>query len=83
MKDKPWIIDQYYSFVIDDKNNITLGNYLDDQIKKINNKISTTKNNYGDYMQLITSIFFRLLFNILIIIFLIFSSFLSLRRKIF
>ena len=54
MKNKPWIIDKYYNLIIDDKNNITLGNYLDDQIKKINNKISTTKNNYGDYMQLIT-----------------------------
>ena len=52
MKDKAWIIDKYYNLEIDE--NITLGNYLDDQIKKINNKISTTKNNYGDYMQLIT-----------------------------
>ena len=52
MKDKTWIIDKYYNLEIDE--NITLGNYLDDQIKKINNKISTTKNNYGDYMQLIT-----------------------------
>ena len=54
MKDKVWIIDKYYNLVIDDKNNITLGNYLDDQVKKINNKISTTKNNYGDYLNLIT-----------------------------
>ena len=52
MKDKPWIIDKYYSLEID--KNITLGNYLENQIKKINNKISTTKNNYGDYMHLIT-----------------------------
>ena len=52
MKDKPWIIDKYYSLEID--KNITLGNYLENQIKKINNKISTTKNNYGDYMQLLS-----------------------------
>ena len=52
MKDKPWIIDKYYSLEID--KNITLGNYLENQIKKIDNKISTTKNNYGDYMQLLS-----------------------------
>jgi len=52
MKEQTWIIDKYYNFKID--KNITLGNYLDDQIKKINNKISTTKNNYGDYMQLLS-----------------------------
>ena len=52
MKDKPWIIDKYYSLEID--KNITLGNYLENQIKKINNKISTTKNNYGDYMHLLS-----------------------------
>ena len=52
MKNKPWIIDKYYSLEID--KNITLGNYLENQIKKINNKISTTKNNYGDYMQLLS-----------------------------
>ena len=53
MKSKPWIIDKYYNLIIDDKK-ITLGNYLEDQVIKINNKISTTKNNYGDYMHLIT-----------------------------
>ena len=52
MKNKPWIIDKYYSLEID--KNITLGNYLENQVKKINNKISTTKNNYGDYMQLLS-----------------------------
>ena len=52
MKKQTWNIDKYYNLEID--KNITLGNYLEDQIKKINNKISTTKNNYGDYMQLIT-----------------------------
>ena len=54
MKKQKWIIDKYYNLIIDDKNNITLGNYLENKIIKINNKISTTKNNYGDYMQLIT-----------------------------
>ena len=54
MKNKVWIIDKYYNLIINDDNNITLGNYLEDQIIKIDNKISTTKNNYGDYMQLIT-----------------------------
>ena len=54
MKNKPWIIDNYYNLIIDEKNNITLGNYLENKIININNKISTTKNNYGDYINLIT-----------------------------
>ena len=54
MKKQTWIIDNYYNLIIDDVKNITLGNYLEDKIIKINNKISTTENNYGDYMQLIT-----------------------------
>ena len=54
MNKQPWNIDKYYNLIIDDENKITLGNYLEDQIIKIDNKISTTKNNYGDYMQLIT-----------------------------
>ena len=54
MKKQTWIIDNYYNLIIDDVKNITLGNYLENKIIKINNKISTTKNNYGDYMQLIT-----------------------------
>ena len=52
MKNKPWIIDKYYNLIIDD--DIILGNYLEDQVIKINNKIQTTKNNYGDYIPLIT-----------------------------
>ena len=52
MKKQTWIIDKYYNLEID--KNITLGNYLENKIININNKISTTKNNYGDYMQLIT-----------------------------
>ena len=54
MKNKPWIIDEYYNFIIDDKNNITLGNYLELKILQLNNKIKTTQNNYGDYIPLIT-----------------------------
>ena len=54
MKKQIWIIDEYYNFIIDDNKKITLGNYLENQVKKIKNKISTTKNNYGDYMQLIS-----------------------------
>ena len=54
MKKQTWIIDNYYNLIIDDVKNIPLGNYLENKIIKINNKISTTKNNYGDYMQLIT-----------------------------
>ena len=52
MKKQTWIIDKYYNLEID--KNITLGNYLENKIININNKISTTKNNYGDYMHLIT-----------------------------
>ena len=54
MKKQTWIIDDYFNLIIDDDKNITLGNYLENQIIKINNKISTTKNNYGDYMQLLS-----------------------------
>ena len=51
MKNKPWIIDEYYNFIIDD--DITLGNYLELKILQIKDKIKTTQNNYGDYMQLL------------------------------
>ena len=52
MKNKPWIIDKYYNLIIDD--DIILGNYLEDQVIKINNKVQTTQNNYNEYMHLIT-----------------------------
>ena len=52
MKNKIWIIDKYYNLEID--KNLTLGKYLENQVKKINDKISTTKNNYGDYLNLLT-----------------------------
>ena len=52
MKNKPWIIDEYYNFIIDD--DITLGNYLELKILQIKDKIKTTQNNYGDYIPLIT-----------------------------
>ena len=54
MNKQPWVIDEYYNFIIDDKNNITLGNYLELKILQIKNKIKTTQNNYGDYIPLIT-----------------------------
>ena len=54
MKNKPWIIDDYYNLIIDDKNKITLGGYLENKIININNKISITQNNYNEYMYLIT-----------------------------
>ena len=52
MKNKPWIIDEYYNFIIDD--DITLGNYLELKILQIKDKIKTTQNNYRDYIPLIT-----------------------------
>ena len=54
MKKQPWNIDKYYNLIIDDDKKITLGNYLENQIIKINNKIKITQNNYGDYIPLIT-----------------------------
>ena len=54
MNKQPWVIDEYYNFIIDDKNNITLGNYLELKILQLNNKIKTTQDNYGDYIPLIT-----------------------------
>ena len=52
MNKQPWVIDEYYNFIIDDE--ITLGNYLELKILQIKNKIKTTQNNYGDYIPLIT-----------------------------
>ena len=54
MNNKPWIIDDYYNLIIDDDKKITLGNYLENKIININNKIKTTQNNYNEYMNLIT-----------------------------
>jgi hypothetical protein len=54
MKNKPWIIDDYYNLVIDDDKKITLGKYLEDKIISINKKIKITQNNYNEYMNLIT-----------------------------
>ena len=54
MNKQPWNIDKYYNLIIDDENKITLGNYLEDQVLKINNKVQTTQNNYNEYMHLIT-----------------------------
>ena len=40
------IITKYYSLKID--KNITFGDYLEKQVIRIENKIPTTKNRYGD-----------------------------------
>ena len=39
------ILEKYYEIV---------GEYLEKQVKRIENKIPTTKNRYGDYLHLIT-----------------------------
>ena len=54
MINKKWNIDKYYNLIIDNDQNITLGNYLENKIININNKVSTTQNDYNDYMYLIT-----------------------------
>ena len=54
MNKQPWNIDKYYNLIIDDDKKITLGNYLENKIININNKIKTTQNNYNEYMNLIT-----------------------------
>ena len=48
------IITKYYSFKID--KNITFGDYLENQVKRIENKIPTTENRYADYLNLITTL---------------------------
>ena len=41
------IIDKYYEIV---------GDYLENQVKRIEKKIPTTKNRYADYLNLITTL---------------------------
>ena len=48
------ILEKYYSLKID--KGITFGNYLENQVERIKNKIPTTQNHYGDYLALITTL---------------------------
>ena len=48
------IITEYYSLKID--KNITFGDYLENQVKRIENKIPTTQDRYADYLNLITTL---------------------------